>query len=281
MSLRPDDFLIDDSFTDTDHLFNFRPDGERRARGGEDRDYGVQPLTTFQPPDAIKLIDPSNWSACIKELEEKKALVSDIRLEMANGSLMPSLDQGSVGYCWSHSTTHCMMLLRAIRNLKYVPLSAYSIAAIIKNGRDEGGWCGLSGEFVGKTGVAPQAIWPQGNRNISQLDTSATRAIMKMYATTEDWIDLVKPAYDRILNFNQVMSLLLSGIPCALDFNWWGHSVCGMDVVEVEPGSFGIRILNSWSDKWGEKGTSVLRGTKAKPDGAIAIRDIKSGEPIT
>jgi hypothetical protein len=67
----------------------------------------------------------------------------------------------------------------------------------------------------------------------------------------------------------------MAGIPCVGDFNWWGHSVCLLDVVEVEPGDFGIRILNSWSDQWGERGTSVLRGSKCRPDNAIATRTTK------
>ena len=61
-------------------------------------------------------------------------------------------------------------------------------------------------------------------------------------------------------------------LPVVVDLNWWGHSICAMDPVEVEPGSFGIRILNSWSDKWGDLGEAVLRGSKAHPDGSVAPR---------
>jgi hypothetical protein len=45
-----------------------------------------------------------------------------------------------------------------------------------------------------------------------------------------------------------------------------------MRVVEVEPGSFGIEILNSWTDSWGQKGAGILRGSKGVPDGAVATR---------
>jgi hypothetical protein len=48
-----------------------------------------------------------------------------------------------------------------------------------------------------------------------------------------------------------------------------------MDLEEVEPGSFGVRILNSWKN-WGENGTAVLRGDKALPTNAVAPRGITS-----
>jgi len=67
---------------------------------------------------------------------------------------------------------------------------------------------------------------------------------------------------------------LLQRIPCALDFYWWSHSVAGLDPEEVEPGSFGIRIWNSWTDGWSENGTAVLRGDKALPNGAVATRGV-------
>ncbi len=74
------------------------------------------------------------------------------------------------------------------------------------------------------------------------------------------------------MTFDMVMSCLLGRIPCALDFNWWGHSVMGCDPVEVERNSFGIRIRNSWRDSWGDRGFSVLRGSKAIPNGAVGLR---------
>jgi hypothetical protein len=58
----------------------------------------------------------------------------------------------------------------------------------------------------------------------------------------------------------------------AWDFNWWGHSVGGIRLVKVEAGSYGRKIRNSWTDSWGDRGFGILRGSKAVPDGAIAVR---------
>lgn len=188
-----------------------------------------------------------------------------------NGSVLISSN------CWAHSTVHCVMITRARDNMPYVPLSAYAVAATIMSGRDEGGWCGLSAKFLREKGVPSQAIWPQGERTTwRNYDKPETWENAARHRVEEDWVDLTRQVYDQNLTFDQVASCLLCGIPCAVDFNWWGHSVCALDLVEVSKGSFGIRIWNSWSDAWGDRGMSVLQGKKAIPDGAVAIRTTRA-----
>lgn len=262
-------FVIDDA-TSNDVLF---PDGY--GRGCVERDYSVQPM----PMQAVEfpLIPRSEWSARIKEKEQTKSRISDVRRRCGpNGGLMPSLDQGPVGYCWAHSTVHGAMLLRGLQGQAYVPLSAYAVAATIKGGRDEGAWGALSMDFAISRGIPSQSFWPQGSRDLSK-GTAACWENAKLHRVTENWMDLARQAWDRELSFDQVITLLLSDIPVVGDFNWWGHSVILMDAVEVEPGSFGVRILNSWSDGWGDKGEAVLRGSQAIPDGACAPRSVAVG----
>lgn len=220
----------------------------------------------FAPPSEMTLIPRSEWSARIKEQEQLKARVSDYRT-------WPSLDQGQVGYCWAHSTTQATMLCRSMANLPYVPLSAYAIAATIKKGRDEGGWCGLSAQFAREKGIPAQSLWPQGDRDYRAHDKPEVWANAGLHIVTEDYADLTVGPYDQNMTFDQIGTWLLSGLgACAVDYNWWSHSIVAMDLVEVEAGSFGLRILNSWSDSWEDRGTSVLRGNKAIPDGAIGFR---------
>lgn len=267
MGLCPTDFLINDA-TSRDHLFEPRVNGERKARGGVPRDYRIQPKEMFAPPSDIAIIPRSEWSDRIKEMEATKSRISDMR------NNFPSLDQGQVGYCWAHSTTHTVMLVRAINNQPYVPLSAYAVAATIKKGADEGGWGGLSAQFAREKGIPSQAKWPQGDRNYRNYDKPEVWTDAALHKITEDWVDLTRDVYDQNLTFDQLITCLLLRIPCVVDFNWWGHSVCAMDAVEIERGSYGIRILNSWSDSWGDRGTGVLQGNKAFPDGAVATRVI-------
>lgn len=262
------ELIIDDS-TKLDIVFP-----ANKSRGAIPRDYSVQPATMFDPPSQMKLIPRSEWSDRIKAQTALKARLSDVRNIANGGKPFPSLDQGPVGYCWAHSTTHAVMLQRAVAGQPYVPLSAYAIAATIKKGRDEGGWGALSAEFARDKGIPAQSLWPQGDRNYRNHDKPEVWADAAKHKIAEDWMDLTRDVYDRDLSFDQLATCLLAGIPCVVDFNWWAHSVCAIDLVEVESGSFGIRILNSWGDSWSENGTGILRGSKAIPDGAMAVRAV-------
>ena len=273
MQMRKGEILIDDDWRDHDSLFKPRIDGEPKGRGAVPRDYSIQPMEMMAPPSDIILIPRSEWSDRIKDKIASGSQLSDIRLSGdGRGDMVPSLDQGQVGYCWAHSTTHAVMLARMIQNQPYVPLSAYSVAATIKNGRDEGGWGALSAQFATQNGIAAQSVWPQGDRNYRSHQGEDVKASFAAHKVTEDWTDLTRGVYDRNLTFDQLASLLLSNVSGPVDFNWWGHSVCALDLVEVEAGSFGIRIWNSWGDGWSDRGMGVLRGSKAIPNGAVAIR---------
>lgn len=270
MSISVNDFLIDDS-TNPDLYMDPIIDGEKKLRGLVPRDYTIDPPEMFAPPTEIQLIPRSEWSARIKEMEETKSRLSDLRMIAKNGGPIPSLDQNGDGYCWSYSTGSCSMLVRARDNQPYVRLNPHAVAAIIKKGRNEGGWCGLSAKFLREYGIPSEEYWPGHSRALSN-DTPAMRENAALHKVIEDWVDLAASLYDQNLTFEQMMSCLLMRIPCALDFNHWSHSVCGVDPVEIEPGSFGPRIWNSWTDSWGDMGMGVLRGSKGIPDGALAIR---------
>ncbi len=182
-----------------------------------------------------------------------------------NGTVLVS------GNCWAYSTGSAITVVRALNHAPYVRLSPHAVACKIKNFRDEGGWCGLSAEFARTKGYPTVRTWPEKSMSRAndkpEVWTEAALSIV-----TEDFCDLTRAVYDQNLNFDQVASCLLMGIPCMVDFNWWSHSVCALDLVEVEPGSFGLLIWNSWSDSWGTQGMGVLRGSQAIPNGAVAIR---------
>ena len=251
-------------------------DGTHQRGGLIPRDYIKHPqgcMTLAPPYNAVEmpLIPRSEWSDRIKDLEATKSRISDMRMTGNNGSMIPSKDQNGQGYCWAYSTTRAAEMLRMIAGLPYVALSAHAPACKVKNFEDEGGWCGLSLEFITKNGVPSEKFWPAKSMN-RKYDTPETWENAALHKVTEAWVDLNAAVYDRQLTFDQMMTLLLSRVPVVTDFNWWSHSVLAVDPVEIEPGSFGPRIQNSWTDGWGENGMGVLQGNKGIPDGAVAPR---------
>ncbi len=263
------------------------------GRGLIPRDFGAYPEGFLSPPAQIELIPESEWSERARDKEVQKSRLSDIR------DRIPSLNQGNVGYCWAHSTAHCVILDRQVKNQPYIPLSAYAVAAIIKGGRDEGGWCGLSAKWMTDIGIPIQQLWPQGNRSLS-LDTPQMRLNAGLHRITAGWSDFSRALWDQKLSFGQTVTLLHTNVPCALDYNHMSHSVCGVDAVDgvsqikysraasgklcnlIEfekmwgindpvTGGIGIRFWNSWGDSWSQRGMGILTGQKAIPNGAIAV----------
>ena len=273
MGVNPGEILIDDS-TPEHVTHDVVIDGDRKGRGLVPRDYAAYPPGCFAHGMRgvdFPLIPESEWSDRIKDMEATKSRISDIRLTGNNGSIIPSLDQDGWGYCWAHSSTQSVIMLRAIGHEPYVPLSAFAIACILRNYRDQGGFGAESMDFIMQRGVPAQEFWPQQSTDRAH-DNPQTWANAARHKITAGFMDLEAPEGNRTLSWQQVMTCLLLRIPVVSDYNWWSHSVLAIDPVEVEPGSFGVRILNSWSDTWSDKGMGVLQGNKARPDGAVAPR---------
>lgn len=276
--LRANDYVIDDA------------NATERSQGGHKglvpRDYSKHPLgsyegsTTFSKlNDELTLIPWEDMPDAIAQLVADKAQLSDIR-DNAYGSPYPALDQNGQGYCWFYSGTGAIMAMRAKANMPYVRLSAHAGACKIKNWNDEGGWGAQGLDFQRANGVPSIEFWPEKSmsRNYDKPETWANAALHKV---TEGFIDLDQAQYDRNLSFQQVLTCLVRRIPVIGDFNWWGHSVCLLDAVDVSPGKsnrdpsrYGVRLINSWTDNWGTNGTGVLTGSKAIPDGATAPRAV-------
>ena len=239
------------------------------------RDYSKDPESMFAPPSNMVLIPQSEWDARFDMQEETQSSLEHLYLSgPGGGPAFVNLDQNGDGYCWDYSVGHSMMMDRLKRNLPLVRFNPHAGAAIIKGGRDEGGWCGLGAKFAREHGMAVEGTgsgqWPLHSRNL-RYDTPALRAEMAKYKIEEEWTDLTRQVYDQNLTMAQVATCGFNNIPGPRDYNWWSHSVCGIRWVRIERGSWGQLILNSWKG-WGRYGLGVIRGSKAVCDGGLAIR---------
>lgn len=239
------------------------------------RDYATYPEAMFDPPSDMVLIPQSEWDARYDEQEEQQSSLEHIYLSGPNGTpAFVNLDQNGDGYCWAYSTGHAIMMDRLRRGRSVPRLNPHSVAAIIKGGRDEGGWCGLSAKFARENGYAVEGNgpgqWPLHSRSL-KYDTPSLRLAMKKHMVEEEWTDLTRQVYDQNLTMAQVATCGFNNIPGPRDYNWWRHSVCGIRWVRIERGSWGQLILNSWKG-WGRHGLAVLAGNKAVCNGGLAIR---------
>lgn len=241
------------------------------------RDYRAFPVGYLGPyarPFDLQLVPRGEWKDRLAIQKATKSQLSNLRERGMFGQRIPARDQDGKGYCWAHSSVSACLLMRAAQNQPYADLSAFAVACIIKNYRDEGGWGSQSLEWIAKNGVPTSNTWPQQSMSPAN-DTPEMRAEAALHKITE-WMD------GDPRNIDQLVTCLLLNIPVVSDFNWWGHSVCSMDLVDVDPNrlpnSLRTLILNSWGDSWSQNGAGILEGKKAVPDGMIMPRVIQASQ---
>ncbi len=221
-------------------------------------------LPCARPFDLPLATDEQIEEAIVRQAAEKSSPKDVVFREN-----MEALDQNGQGYCWAYSTTSGIMLARAIVGLGYKRLSAHMIACIIKGYRDQGGWNSQSVEFAAQHGVASVDTWPEKSMSRSN-DTPAMREEAKT-RTVIEYMDLADSGPDLK---RQMATCLINNIVIATDYNWWGHSVLAAYLKKWGAGgaNFTTEILNSWAKTWSDRGWGELSGSRALPNGAIAIR---------
>lgn len=290
-------------------------DGDEKKHGLIPRDYTKHPVGCYEgikPYTAVdmKLVPRSDWSAIIKHKNEARSWLTNLRDRGNKGKPIPSRDQNGYGYCWAHSGVSAHLLHRAKLNLPYADLSAYMIACIIKNFRDQGGWGAAGLDFQFQKGCATSKTWPQQSTNRANVNDAMYKEAAK-YKTTGAFVDLQAAVYDRTLSWDQQVTCLLMNNPTIDDYNFWSHSVGGAAIVDgVSLFNEGIRnesgkiitiqefhtiwdmndpvtagmgkdIWNSWGDGWSRNGVGTLPPNKAVADGCAAITDTVPTEDET
>lgn len=251
-------------------------DGRTVHAGGEPRILSATPrpadadTSGYASPfgDHFKVIPRNQWSARIKELEEKKARCSDY-------CDFPAYDQDGIPYCWNFGPVQAMHNKRRMQGLKTpVALSPASVGGPVTGYRSRGGWEGEALEYLASHGATTVDKWPQAAIS-SKYATAEVEADRANYKATE-WYDCD--------GFDEFATMLLLGFPCPVAYNFWSHVVYLCDLVEIEAGSFGVRFRNSWHDSWGAKnelgfgGFAVGREGKYTPSSGFALREATSSE---
>jgi hypothetical protein len=226
--------------------------------GLEERDFAAFPYGSIAPEFSFKLL---TWAEIVERAEfneRNKCRTSDIL--RAKGFV--SSNQNGTKYCWNHGCVNAMMGTQIIMGMPFLPLSAASSAAPIKNYRNVGGWGGEALQGLAKDGVATVDFWPY-NKISRSLYTPEMQANAKLHRVT-DWEDM--PGRDKQVLF----SALVQNIMCPVAYNWWGHLVCAVDPLITGPTDGNVLILNSH----GDKDFKALTGSRSIHSDAQCVRNL-------
>lgn len=248
------------------------------------RDEHMQPLgsglgTTTLPEWALNQYPRETWKERIAELAAKKMRIQDILQREFEAGRWLSLNQNPTNYCWCYAVIHAIMIQRVLAGEPFVRLSPYSVACIVKNFGNYGGWGSQANEQCVKEGVADEKYWPQERPGMSSSERSAanmnairngrqylagSRANAGLKKVSEFW-DL------RSRNWEQKMAVLLIPMPVASGYNWMGHERCSIDACILSNGDYGCVDLDSYTQNGGLD-LKVLSSSRGAADDQVVPR---------
>lgn len=244
-----------DRFTDVSH---WQAKGE--MSGYEARDYSTHPEGTllYAAPFSLPLIPRVEWRERIEEMTKTLTRLSDL---VKRAAWKPK-HQARTNFCWANGTTMAVEIARIVSGQTHVPLSAASVACMITGFRNRGGWGGQAIEYGSQHGWVPEAQWP-GNAIDQQYNTPANNALRVKYRA-KDWQEL------KARSFDQLMTLLLSRIPCLRADNRWSHLIAVMDPMVLKDGRFACLCPNSGLGR-DANGYTIIAEDFGGPDEAYGI----------
>jgi hypothetical protein len=225
--------------------------------------YSGTPVRPF--PEEL-LIPRHEWQARIEELKERRAR----NIDLIRHAKLPHKNQGRTNYCWINAPVHCMEIMRLRQNIdpgNPLELSSSWAGSIIKGGRNVGGWGRQAIAFLAEHGTVPTYVC--GNNDQSRRHNTAANRRTALQYRVADGFEL------RPRNLDQMVSLLLRGIPLAGGYNWWGHEVTLSDADWID-NEIAVIIRNSWQG-WGDFGFGILQGSRMLADDLVAV----SGSSLT
>lgn len=217
------------------------------------------------------------------ELKAKKMRIQDILTAACVRAVMRflCLNQNPTNYCWCYAVIHAIMIARELAGEPFYRLSPYSVACIVKNFANNGGWGSQACEQAVKDGVATEEFWPmetpamtssqRSSANMNAIRNgrqylASSRANASLKKVTEFW-DL-KPR-----SWNEKAAVLCIPMPVASGYNWMGHERCSIDLCELSNGDEGCVDLDSYTSD-GSLDLKVLSSGRGAADDAVVPRVI-------
>lgn len=231
--------------------------------GYEQRDRVVDPEGGFAKPMTIPLLSRQEIKERFIEQEKTKSRIYDV---LEQGKVPPSF-QYSFSNCWAHGGTDTISVAEFLMGRPYVPLSATSASAIIKNGSDSGGWGIELLKFAASDGLAEQKYWPNDSINRKKYDTAESRASRATHKIDpKGWLDL--PEGD----WMSVFTCVALGFPGCIAHMEWRHLVGSWVAGGIAPsGELMLLCRNSGLGR-DKTGHTWIKESFGRPDEALAVQ---------
>lgn len=228
--------------------------------GYEERDYTKHPHGSlpFAAPFSMPVIPRAEWRDRIEEMTKKLARLSDVVKRVG----WKPKHQARTNFCWANGTIMAFEIARIFAGQPHVPLSPASIACIITNFSNRGGWGGQALDELSKDGAVPESLWPPNAIDRQYNSGNANAQRVRFRAT--DWIECAPR------NFDQLMTLSLKRIPCLRADNRWSHLVAVMDPLVLPDNRFAFLCPNSGLGRDAD-GYTIIAETFGGPDESYGI----------
>ena len=237
-------------------------DGQQQSeRGYVPRDFSADPLASgygakLLPQALLDKWPRESWKARIEELERTGQDIPSILRRSFDAGIWRGLNQDPTNYCWCYGVAHNLMVIRLLNNEPFLRLSPYSVACIVKNFRNIGGWGSQANAQACKEGMATEQFWPMEkpgmtsqqrrsanmnaiNNGREYLAGSRANAALK---TVKEWYDLPSRSWEH------KMACLCEPLPVASGYNRIGHERCTIAGVVLQNGGFGMVDLDSYTN---------------------------------
>jgi hypothetical protein len=203
-----------------------------------------------------------------KNIEQESYRGNVYCLTVPNGTLVTRRNKSILisGNCWMYGLVGAMQTAYAMAGHKPPHLNAHYPAWLGKNGANRGGWAGEGLGYVRRFGVPTMDVFSGHPSNRAAFDRGEVRASAELHKVVE-FSEL--PRND----LNALCSVLLDPInprPVTMGLNWWGHLVYAVKVTKD-----GVLIVNSWGERWGQQGLSVLAWNRSVAFEQIAVERVK------
>jgi hypothetical protein len=239
--------------------------------GYEARDYERTPYGSVgaAPPADIELIPYEQWPDIIADLERTKSTLKDIWADSKIGVL----NQKDYPFCHGFAAIMAVLIQAEKQGLPYVELSASSVAAPVTNYTKAGAWIGRDLKQIVNVGVAPVSLIPMLTHRKSDFPQGWENEAAKHKVT--EFAEL------RPRDFQQQGSAILQGHGVSVGQSHWSHAVVQVCVRDMDkskkstdPNRYGLELINSWSETWGDRGFAIQVGSKKYADEAYIVRQV-------